>query len=59
MQFYSSVCEYILYQVENRRIEGPFINKIQPSMLEPSDIFSSLPEWYIEDIADFLLFAMQ
>jgi ubiquitin conjugation factor E4 B len=59
MQFYSTVCEYILYQIEDRPIDGPFMNKIQPNLLKPSDLFSALPEWYIEDIADFLLFGMQ
>lgn len=24
-----------------------------------SDAFSALPEWYVEDIAEFLLFALQ
>lgn len=59
MQFYSTVCEYLLYAIEDRKIEGPFINKISPPNLKPSKLFSALPEWYIEDIADFLLFCMQ
>ncbi|XP_053677494.1 ubiquitin conjugation factor E4 B [Anopheles nili] len=59
MQFYSTVCEYVLYQVENRPIVGPFINKHHPSTLVASNNFSALPEWYIEDIADFILFCMQ
>lgn len=59
MQFYSSVCEYMLYQIENRPIEGLFVNKQPPSTLVASENFCSLPEWYIEDIADFILFCMQ
>uniref|UniRef100_A0A336M9J2 Ubiquitin conjugation factor E4 B n=1 Tax=Culicoides sonorensis TaxID=179676 RepID=A0A336M9J2_CULSO len=59
LQFYSTVCEYILYAMEDRKPTGPFINQILPSNLKPSKLFSALPEWYIEDIADFLLFCMQ
>ncbi|XP_050079139.1 ubiquitin conjugation factor E4 B [Anopheles maculipalpis] len=59
MQFYSTVCEYMLYQIENRPIEGPFTNQKHPSTLVASENFSALPEWYIEDIADFILFCMQ
>ncbi|XP_058126689.1 ubiquitin conjugation factor E4 B [Anopheles ziemanni] len=59
MQFYSSVCEYMLYQIENRPIDGPFTNKQHPSTLVASENFCALPEWYIEDIADFILFCMQ
>uniref|UniRef100_A0A182W9V6 Ubiquitin conjugation factor E4 B n=1 Tax=Anopheles minimus TaxID=112268 RepID=A0A182W9V6_9DIPT len=59
MQFYSTVCEYTLYQIENRPIDGPFTNQKHPSTLVASDNFSALPEWYIEDIADFILFCMQ
>uniref|UniRef100_A0A182QL45 Ubiquitin conjugation factor E4 B n=1 Tax=Anopheles farauti TaxID=69004 RepID=A0A182QL45_9DIPT len=59
MQFYSTVCEYMLYQIENRPIDGPFTNQQHPSTLVANDNFSALPEWYIEDIADFILFCMQ
>uniref|UniRef100_A0A1A9UJ04 Ubiquitin conjugation factor E4 B n=1 Tax=Glossina austeni TaxID=7395 RepID=A0A1A9UJ04_GLOAU len=57
--FYSTVCEYLLYQMEGRPIEGPFMSKIPAQQLKPTDIFSALPEWYIDDIAEFILFAMQ
>ncbi|XP_065369724.1 ubiquitin conjugation factor E4 B [Calliphora vicina] len=57
--FYSSVCEYLLYQMEGRAIEGRFMAKMQPQQLQPTDAFSALPEWYIDDIAEFILFAMQ
>ncbi|KAM7342203.1 ubiquitination factor E4B [Cochliomyia hominivorax] len=57
--FYSSVCEYLLYQMEGRAIEGRFMAKMSPQQLQPTDAFSALPEWYIDDIAEFILFAMQ
>lgn len=59
VQFYSTVCEFILYEMEGRKINGPFITTIRPQQLQPSSEFSALPEWYVEDIADFLLFGMQ
>ncbi|XP_030555507.1 ubiquitin conjugation factor E4 B [Drosophila novamexicana] len=58
-EFYSTVCEFMLYQFEGRAIEGPFISKLQVQQLKPTDAFSALPEWYIDDIAEFILFAMQ
>lgn len=59
LQFYSTVCEYVLHQMEGRKkIEGTFYNKIPSSELKASDDFSSLPVWYIEDIADYLLFLL-
>lgn len=45
--------------MEGRPIEGPFMSKIPAQQLKPTDIFSALPEWYIDDIAEFILFAMQ
>lgn len=59
MFFYSTVCEYLLYQMEGRTNEGPFISKLPTQQLKPTDAFSALPEWYIDDIAEFILFAMQ
>jgi ubiquitin conjugation factor E4 B len=57
--FYSSVCEYLLHQMEGRKkIEGTFYNQISPNQLQATDEFSSLPTWYIEDIADYLLFLL-
>ncbi|XP_017025886.1 ubiquitin conjugation factor E4 B [Drosophila kikkawai] len=58
-EFYSTVCEFMLYQFEGRPIEGPFISKMPVQQLKPSDAFSALPEWYIDDIAEFILFTMQ
>lgn len=45
--------------MEGRKVDGPFITTIRPPQLKPTAVFSAFPEWYIEDIADFLLFAMQ
>lgn len=58
-EFYSTVCEFMLYQFEGRPIEGPFISKLPVQQLLPTDAFSALPEWYIDDIAEFILFTMQ
>lgn len=59
LNFYSTVCEFTLYQMEDRKAQGPFIKTISPPLLQPTSQFSALPEWYVEDIADFLLFGMQ
>ncbi|KAL7034229.1 hypothetical protein ACKWTF_007903 [Chironomus riparius] len=60
LQFYSSVCDYVLHHIEGRKkIEVPFYNTIPPNQLVASDEFASLPVWYIEDIADYLLFLLQ
>lgn len=59
LQFYSTVCEYVLHQMEGRKnIEGTFYNKVPSMELKATDEFSSLPVWYIEDIADYLLFLL-
>lgn len=59
LQFYSTVCEYVLHQIEGRKkIEGQFYNEIPPGQLKATDEFSALPVWYIEDIADYLLFLL-
>lgn len=59
LQFYNTVCEYILHQMEGRdKIEGRFYNEVAPSELKITDDFSALPVWYIEDIADYLLFLL-
>jgi hypothetical protein len=60
LQFYSTVCEFLLHHIEGRKvIEGPFFSTILPSNLVATDEFSCLPTWYIEDIADYLLFLLQ
>lgn len=59
MYFYSTVCEYLLYQIEGRPVEGPYISKVPVQQLKPTDVLAALPEWYVDDIAEFILFAMQ
>lgn len=59
MYFYSTVCEFLLYQMEGRKIEGPFISKVNAPQMKPTDAFAALPEWYVDDIAEFILFALQ
>lgn len=60
LMFYSTVCEYILHQIEGRpKIEGTFYNKTPPGQLKATDDLSAIPVWYIEDIADYLLFLLQ
>ncbi|XP_055836646.1 ubiquitin conjugation factor E4 B [Episyrphus balteatus] len=59
MYFYSTVCEFLLYQMEGRKIEGPFISKVAAPLMKPTDAFAALPEWYVDDIAEFILFALQ
>lgn len=60
LQFYSTVCEFILHHIEGRKeMKVPFMNEIQPNNLKANGEFSCLPTWYIEDIADYLLFLLQ
>ncbi|XP_037957419.1 ubiquitin conjugation factor E4 B [Teleopsis dalmanni] len=59
MTFYSTVCEYLLHQMEGRKITGSFVSETNPQLLKPNDEFCALPEWYADDIAEFILFAMQ
>lgn len=44
--------------MEGREINGLFMTSIPPQQLKATAVFSALPEWYIEDIADFILFNM-
>ncbi|PNF25093.1 hypothetical protein B7P43_G02009 [Cryptotermes secundus] len=57
LQFYTSVAEFLLGLL----VQLP-PGVTPPSLPLPSDapaIFSALPEWYVEDIAEFLLFVLQ
>ncbi|XP_046673336.1 ubiquitin conjugation factor E4 B isoform X1 [Homalodisca vitripennis] len=52
--FYTSVAEFLLRILSD--------NPLNPSLPLPADtpqLFSAFPEWYVEDIAEFLLFALQ
>ncbi|TRY79837.1 hypothetical protein TCAL_10916 [Tigriopus californicus] len=69
LQFYSSVCEFLLYNMlgkvnkESGCIQKSVHEDISSQLpLNANDIpnsFAALPEWAIDDLADFLLFAMQ
>ncbi|KRT81780.1 hypothetical protein AMK59_5523 [Oryctes borbonicus] len=55
--FYTSVSEFLLSALTNTPPGSgtpnlPLIGDVPP-------LFSALPEWYVEDIAEFLLFALQ
>ena len=53
--FYSSVCEHIMRLLDPA---NPLQPQLQPSQ-EPSELFKLLPEWVVDDLADFLLFGLQ
>lgn len=55
--FYTSVAEFLLSLMSDIPPGGP-----RPTLPLPSTVpagFSAMPEWYVEDIAEFLLFALQ
>ncbi|XP_057653177.1 ubiquitin conjugation factor E4 B [Diorhabda carinulata] len=54
--FYSSVSEYLMSLMTNVPPGSPLP---ELPLAVDSPAFSSLPEWYMEDIAEFLLFALQ
>lgn len=56
LMFYTSVSEFLLSTLTNgdtSRIPA------LPLPTEPPTLFAALPEWYVEDIAEFLLFLLQ
>nr|CAD7398434.1 unnamed protein product [Timema poppensis] len=55
LQFYTSVAEFLLAALA---IPGAGSPSSLPLPGEGPPIFSALPEWYVEDIAEFLLFAL-
>ncbi|XP_061379207.1 ubiquitin conjugation factor E4 B [Danaus plexippus] len=54
VQFYSSVCSLLVRQLQSAASTGP-----STPIASPSHAFRALPEWYVEDIAEFMLFAVQ
>lgn len=57
MMFYTSVAEFLMSTLTGWTAGSP-----PPSLPMSSEIpqlFAALPEWYVEDIAEFLLFALQ
>lgn len=55
--FYTSVSEFLLSLMSNIPPGDAAPNLPLPLPAPPA--FSALPEWYVEDIAEFLLFALQ
>lgn len=55
LSFYSSVCEHIMRLLDPA---NPLQPQLQPGQ-EPSELFKLLPEWVVDDLADFLLFGLQ
>lgn len=55
--FYTSVAEYLLTTMTNT--EPGHTPILDPLPMTAPPLFSALPEWYIEDIAEFLLFTLQ
>ncbi|KAL1117669.1 hypothetical protein AAG570_003984 [Ranatra chinensis] len=54
--FYTSVAEFLLLALTGKPYNAlPPINQIR----DPPGVFAALPEWYVEDIAEFLLFTLQ
>ncbi|KAJ1522043.1 hypothetical protein ONE63_002360 [Megalurothrips usitatus] len=55
--FYTSVAEFLMNALTGWTPGGPPPNL--PISTEIPPLFAALPEWYVEDIAEFLLFALQ
>lgn len=54
--FYSSVAEFMMTLLQGAPYT-PNTDVIFPT--EVPDILAAIPEWFVEDIADFLLFILQ
>lgn len=61
LQFYSSVCAMLCAQLEAAHaVETPEGEESEPgSGGGAAQAFRATPEWYVEDIAEFMLFAIQ
>lgn len=60
IQFYTSVAEFLLCVLYDMSLSSsPCVFRTLPLPTDASQLFAALPEWYIEDIAEFLLFALQ
>ena len=55
LSFYSSVCEHIMRLLDPENFHLPQLEQNQ----EPPNLFKLLPEWVVDDLADFLLFGLQ
>uniref|UniRef100_A0A1B6DV73 Ubiquitin conjugation factor E4 B n=1 Tax=Clastoptera arizonana TaxID=38151 RepID=A0A1B6DV73_9HEMI len=60
LQFYTSVAEFLLCILYDQPFSTPsYVFRTLPLPTDAPQLFYALPEWYIEDIAEFLLFALQ
>ena len=57
LQFYGSVAKFLILCINPDYKDGTELTL--PLPLEPPQLFAALPEWVVEDIADFLPFAIQ
>ena len=55
LSFYSSVCEHVMRLLDPANPHHPTL-PLQP---DPPVLFKLLPEWLVDDMADFLLFGLQ
>lgn len=54
--FYSTVAEFIMTLLQG----SPYVPNVDIKFpAEVPDILAAIPEWFVEDIADFLLFILQ
>lgn len=58
LQFYTTVAEFLLGVLTDSTAGTVPITYNLPLPSEPP-VFAAFPEWYVEDIAEFLLFALQ
>ncbi|XP_075218617.1 ubiquitination factor E4B [Lycorma delicatula] len=58
LQFYTTVAEFLLSVLTDSPVGTVPITFNLPLPSEPP-VFAAFPEWYVEDIAEFLLFALQ
>lgn len=56
LQFYGTVCEMLLKLATGSSVKFHQMPVISP---EVHTVFAALPEWCMEDIADFILMSMQ
>ena len=55
LSFYSSVCEHVMRLLDPASPHNPQL----PLQQDPPELFKLLPEWLVDDMADFLLFGLQ
>lgn len=56
LEFYTTVGEFLVTALRNSPLTDSFDFSLPT---EVPNVFAALPEWFVEDIAEFLLFALQ